>query len=730
MTSTHVLPNLQFGRATAPVILQSEAAECGLACLAMVLGAHGHLVDLPSLRARHAVSMRGATLADLMHLAAQLDLTARPLRLELEHLGELPLPCVLHWDFNHFVVLTRVQRDRLTVHDPARGRCRLTRAEFSRHFTGVALELTPTPDFQPRRERRPLPLRALVGPLAGLRGTVAQALLLAGVLQFFAVLAPFYMQWVVDQALVSQDRDLVSVLALGFTLLAVLQAGVTALRAWLLMVLGTRVNLQMITRLFRHLLRLPMAWFDKRHLGDVVSRFESLQVIQRTLTTGLLEAVIDGGMAAVTFALMLLYSPTLAAVGLGAALAYAGLRLTLYRPLREGTEEHIVRGARQRSHFLESVRGMQTLKLYGQEAPRTAAWQNLCVDEFNAGIRTQRLGILYQSLNGLIFGVENTLCIWLGAQRVLDASPGAGFSVGMLFAFIAYKTQFVQRVAALVDKGLELRMLGLHLERVADIATTPAERLPAVPASASTGPAGRRRGAGEIALESLSFRYGDNEPWILQDLNLRIAPGESVAIVGPSGGGKSTLVKLLLGLQTPTQGRIAVDGHSLAGSTLARWRAQVGSVMQDDPLFAGSIAQNIAFFDPHPDAPQIEACARLASIHEDIVRLPMQYDTPVGDMGAALSGGQKQRLLLARALYRCPAVLILDEATSHLDLDRERSVNEAIRGLPLTRILVAHRPETIASADRVIELQGGRIVHDGPPRGAAARPPAAVALRA
>lgn len=696
--------NLEFtaSRRT-PLILQTETAECGLACLAMVAGHHGHRIDLATLRARHAISLRGTTLADLMRLAGQLHLTPRPLRLELEHLPQLRLPCVLHWNLDHFVVLTRVRGEQVTIHDPAAGRREMNLGEVSKHFTGVAMELAPSAEFVARTERRSVRLATLVGRLPGLGGAMAQVLTLAMVLQLFLLLGPFYMQWVVDEALVAQDRDLVTVLGVGFLLLALVQAGVTALRAWVLMVLGTSLNLQLLSNLFHHLIRLPMAWFEKRHMGDVVSRFESVSVIQRTLTTGFLEALIDGVMAAVTLAMMLLYSTRLTLVVVLAATLYGLLRLALYQPLRTATEEHIVRGARQHSHFLETVRGMQSIRLFAHETSRAAAWQNLAVEEFNAGIRTQRLNILYQSLNGVLFGIENVVTVWLGAMLVLDASRGGGFSVGMLFAFVAYKTQFVQRVAALVEKGLDLRMLGLHTERIADVALT-------APVAIDAGtPHDGQTVSGRIAVRNLSFRYGEADPLVLDDVNFSIEAGESVAIVGPSGCGKTTLVKLMLGLLEPSAGSIEADGTPLTRLGLGRYRTAVASVMQDDQLFAGSIAENICFFDPRPNHGRIEYSARLAAVHEDVVAMPMQYNTLVGDMGTVLSGGQKQRILLARALYRQPRILFLDEATSHLDVARERSVNEAVRNLHLTRVIVAHRPETIASADRVIVLSGGRV---------------------
>jgi len=687
-----------------PFILQTEAAECGHACIAMLAGYHGHRIDLATLRARHSVSLKGSTLADLMQLAGAMGLDARPLRLEMNHLAELKLPCVLHWDFNHFVVLTRVRGGVASLHDPAIGSRDVPLVEFSKHFTGVALELTPTHEFMPANEKRSIRLRELVGSLPRLGPTLAQVLALALTLQAFALVAPFFLQWVVDEAIVSQDRDLISVLGVGFLLLALLTAGVTALRSWVLMVLGTNLNLQLMSNLFRHLIRLPIVWFEKRHIGDVVSRFDSLNTIQRVLTTSALESLIDGVMALGTAAMMFMYSARLACVGLAAATLYAVLRFALYRPFRQASEEQIVRGARQHSHFLETVRGMQGIKLFAREDQRTTAWQNLVVDQFNAGIRTQRLALLYQGLNGLLFGIENVVTVWLGARLVLDVSGGSGFSVGMLFAFVAYKTQFVQRVAALIEKGLEMRMLALHTERVADIALTPTE-----PRDTATAH-GAAPVCGTIELKNVCFRYADSEPLLIDNVNLRVESGESIAIVGLSGSGKTTLVKLMLGLLEPTSGSIDIDGVPLARLGLSRYRSAVASVMQDDQLFAGSIAENICFFDPQADESRIESSAQMAAMHDDILAMPMQYNTLVGDMGTVFSGGQKQRILLARALYRQPRILFLDEATSHLDLVNERFVNESVRTLNLTRVIVAHRKETIASADRVIKLAGGRVV--------------------
>ncbi|HRE14373.1 MAG TPA: peptidase domain-containing ABC transporter, partial [Usitatibacteraceae bacterium] len=676
------------------------AAECGLACLGMVACWHGHRIDLAGLRRRFTLSMKGATLAYLMQAAGKLQLSPRPLRLELDELSRLSLPCVLHWDLNHFVVLASVSEREAVIHDPTGGRRRIAIEELSRHFTGIALELSPTADFRPVDERRRVRLRDLTGAVTGLSRSLAQVVLLALLLQAVALLSPFYMQWVVDGAVVSEDRDLLTVLGLGFLLLAGVQVAISALRSWVVLYLGTSLNLQWLANVFAHLLRLPVSWFEKRHLGDVVSRFGAVATIQRTLTSSFVEALIDGVMAVATLAMMLAYSPGLAAVAVGAVAAYGLLRAAYYGPLKRATEEHIVHAARQQSHFLETVRGVQSIKLFGRQEERRARWLNLAVDAVNRDVAVQKLTLGFRSANGVVFGAERVAVVWLGALQVLDSA----FSVGMLFAFLAYKEQFSARVAGLVDKAIELRMLQLQGERLADIVLAPAESDPA-----SAPPPVEDA---SIEVRGLSFRYSDTEPFVIRDCSFRIEPGESVAIVGASGGGKTTLVKIMLGLLAPTDGQVLVGGVDLQKLGVDAYRRLVGTVMQEDPLFAGSIADNVSFFDPDPSQEAVERCTRLAAVHEDIAAMPMGYHTLIGDMGAALSGGQRQRILLARALYKQPRILFLDEATSALDVERERQVNAAVRGLALTRILIAHRPETIASADRVIVLQGGRVAQD------------------
>ena len=690
-----------LGERQVPMILQTEAAECGLACIAMVAAHHGLRIDLPTLRQRFPVSLKGVTMADMVRLSGNLQLHSRALRVEMEHLPELALPCIAHWDLNHFVVIKEVSRGSVVIHDPARGVRRLALAEVSKHFTGVVLELTPQAEFKPHTERQTVTMRQLLGRVTGLKRSLMQIFALAFALEFFVLLAPFFMQWVVDSVLVSLDRDLLVTLGLGFGLLVLITVATGAIRSWAVLHLSATLNLQWLANVFAHLMRLPVSWFEKRHTGDVMSRFGAVQKIQQTLTTSFIEAMLDGVLVVVTLVMMFVYSATLSFIAIGCVAAYALLRWAFFRPLRDATEEAIIFEAKRSTHFLESLRGVQSIKLFNRQEDRQARFMNLVVDAMNATIATRKLDLLFGVAHKLMFGLERIAMVWVGALLVMEHR----FSVGMLFAFIAYKELFATRVSALIDKLVEVKMLKLQGERLADIVLAEPEPQAEFAARAKAEPVG-------IELRAVRFGYSESEPEVLRSLTVSIEPGESVAIVGPSGCGKTTLLKVMLGVHAPQAGEVRVGGVPLRQLGLRAWRDMIGTVMQDDQLFAGSITDNISFFDPAADSGWVEQCARIAAVHDDVMAMPMGFHTLIGDMGGSISGGQKQRILLARALYKRPQFLFLDEATSALDVEREREVNQAIRQLELTRIIVAHRPETIASASRVIVLNDGMVAQD------------------
>jgi ATP-binding cassette subfamily B protein RaxB len=695
-----ILRKIDFrGGPRLPMLLQTEAAECGLACLAMIATYHGYEMDLIGLRRKFSVSLKGTTLRDLLVLAQRIGMTGRGLRLEPGQLKKVRTPCILHWDMNHFVVLKEVKGRRIVIHDPAVGIRIQTLEEVGRHFTGIAFELTPTDGFEKKKDITKLPTSAFWGRLTGMKRALGQAFVLTAILQFVMLAGPFYMQLVVDDAIMKNDGSFLGALAIGFTLLLLINVGASWLRSQVLMFLGNALNFQMSANLFNHLLRLPLEWFEKRHIGDIVSRFGATVPIQNLVSQGLIEATVDGIMAILTLTMILIYSPALSMVVLAALALYALVRLVSYRVLKQAQEEAIEAGAKEDTIFIETVRAIQSIKIFGREADREALWQNRYAETINKNIRQSRLSIGFGTVNQLLYGLENVLVVYLGAR----AAIAGDMSVGMLYAFMAYKQQFLDKATNLIEMTTQYRLLDLYVSRLADIALTERE----------SGYAERglveRQIQGGIEIRDVAYRYADTEPDVLSGADLRVEPGEFVAITGPSGGGKTTLPKIMLGLFKPRSGTVLLDGTPLDHMGIQALREQIGVVMQDDQLLSGSIAENICFFDASLDLDWMRECAKIAGIDDEIMAMPMNYNTLIGDMGTTLSGGQRQRVLLARALYRRPRILFMDEGTSHLDLDKEREVNRALAQLKITRIVIAHRPETIRAADRIVVLRDGRL---------------------
>jgi ATP-binding cassette subfamily B protein RaxB len=674
-------------------ILQSEAAECGLASLAMVARYHGHKVNLTGLRQLHPISPKGATLEHLVRIAAALDFSSRPVRLELEELPQLQLPAVLHWDLNHFVVLESVSGRTVTIVDPAVGRLTMTLDKMSRHFTGVALELSPSPGFRPISAQPRTRLSDLWSNLRNFRSAFTQVLLLSLMIQALALLAPLYIQLVVDDAIIRSDAGLLVLLFAGFAAIYFLRAIVTALREWVVLTLGQSLSFQLGGNVVRHLLRLPVGYFERRHVGDIMSRIGSIQPIQQLLAHGLVAFIIDAGLLVTTLIVMFMISATLTVVVIGLTVAYLLLSLLLYPRLRRRTEEEIVAQANEDTYLMESLRAMRAIKLHAHEAVRESGWRNLYADVISASYRARIVGIQQGLGEELLFGLSFLLTVYLGAMAVLEQQ----LTVGILLAFLAYRASFTSSAIALVGQFQKWRLLRLHLERLSDIVCQEQEAVGLAPQRVLlAGP--------EIRVEKLSFSYSPNEPSIFQGLDFAIPSGSFVAVTGPSGSGKTTLMRVMLGLLTPTQGKMIVDGVPLGPSSMSGWRSRVGAVMQDDYLLTGTLLDNICFFDTDPSERQAQHCARLARIHDDIMRMPMGYHSLVSDMGSALSSGQRQRILLARALYRDPDVLFLDEGTANLDPKTEAAIGDMICRLPITRIVIAHRPALVERAEIVLRL--------------------------
>jgi ATP-binding cassette subfamily B protein RaxB len=681
-------------------IIQSEAAECGLASIAMIAAWHGHKVNLAGLRQRYPTSIKGATLAELMAVASDLELAPRALRLDLEEMDRLQLPAILHWDLNHFVVLERVGRGRLTILDPATGRRTLSAREVSRHFTGVALELAPTPDFKPVEARPRTRLTDLWSRLVNFRSATIQVLALSLLLQLTALVMPFFLQLTIDEGIAQGDASLLTLLLVGFGAVYALNAVTRTLRSWVVLTLGQSLSFQLGGNVVRHLLRLPLSYFERRHVGDLLSRIGSIQPIQALLSQGLVNALIDSVLAVTTLIVMVLISPVLAVLVVVTTFVYLLYGALLYPGLRRRTEEEIVARAQEETYLMESMRAMRAIKLHSHEAMRENGWRNLYADVVSANYRARIYDIRLDLGEQLLFGLQFLLVVYLGALQVMSQE----LTIGLLLAFIAYRTSFMTSAVALVGQWQKWRLIGVHLDRLSDIVTERREEVRPMPRKALLPPPA-------IAAEGLGFAYSPADPPIFENLQLDIPKGSFVAITGPSGAGKTTMMRLLLGLLTPSSGQILVDGVPLGPATHSTWRGRIGAVLQDDQLLTGTLADNIAFFDPRPDPEKVEAAARFARIHDDIVKMPMAYQSLIGDMGAALSGGQRQRIMLARALYRDPDALFLDEGTANLDEDNENAIADMIARLPITRVVVAHRPALVARADIVLRLDQGRLEH-------------------
>ncbi|QNQ08195.1 peptidase domain-containing ABC transporter [Sphingomonas alpina] len=689
-------------------ILQSEVNECGLACLAMAAANAGHRVDLAGLRRRYPISSQGMTLAELMRIAGALELSPRAVRLEIEELGELQLPAILHWDLTHFVLLERVSGSKITILDPAVGRRTISLQETSRHLTGVALELTPSPDFTPIVARSALRISDLWTRITRLRGTMVQVVGLSLLLQVTVLALPFAQQIIVDEAIGQGDNSLVLLIAIGFGFVYLLNVLLQALRSWVVLTLGESISFQLAGNLVRHLIHLPVSFFERRHVGDLLSRIQSIKPIQELLTQGVVNVAIDALLALTTLIVMMLISPTLALVVLITSALYALTSLVLFPQWRARSEEEIVARAKQETHLLETMRSVRAIKLHGMETMREAGWRNLYADVVSSSYRADRTAIQLTLAENLLFNLQLLLVLAFAASMVIAGT----MTIGLMFAFLSYRTSFATSASQLVHRVQDWRMIGLHLDRLADIVSEKQEQIGLAP------PRANELRPPAIRVERLSFAYSPTDPPILQDVSFDVPAGSYLAIIGRSGSGKTTLLRLLLGLLTPTSGQILIDGVPLGPATIAAWRSRVGAVLQDDAMLQGTIADNIAFFDPHADMEDIISCASFARIHDEIMQMPMQYHSFIGDMGGALSAGQRQRLLLARAMYRSPDAVFLDEGTANLDEANETALAESFARLRRTRIVIAHRPALIEHAVQVIELdQGGVTILDtGAPR--------------
>lgn len=677
-----------------PMILQDQLSECGYACVAMIACFWGHDLDLAYLRQRTSSSLRGVNLHEISQIFSELGLETRALRVPLEELSLVKCPALLHWNMNHFVVLKKVTSKSVIIHDPALGVCELTHAEASQAFTGIVLEVDKAAHFEPIAARTPLTLWAWISAIRQFNRWFLILIGLSLLIEFLNMACPLFIQYVTDQVIGTSHTQNLSVILLGFFIMILCLVFSERLRAHLVLYLKMQMTEQFSVNIMRHVFRLPLHFFEARHKGDLQSKMNAIGEIQRKISIDFVTTLLDGLVMILQCGLMMMYSVRLTCLVLGALMLQVGVRFLSYRVLKDKMNSAIHQHAKAASVFLESLQAILPIKAYAKESFRLNAWRKPFTEALNQDIVTERLQIRYQFLNQLVTQVEYLAVVACGALMVMHQS----FSVGMLLAFLGFRQQLVQKSVSLIHQVFEYRLVGLQLERLNDIIAHPPEQ------EEATSRLSLKKLTGQIVLHDVSFSYHPETSPIVSKLSFCIESGEKVALVGPSGAGKTTLLKIMMGLLEPSHGKVLVDGLALSDIGVQRYRSHVASVMQEDTLLSGSLLENITFFDEIIDLEYVYYVSKLACIAELIQQLPMGYETRVGDMGSTLSGGQKQRLLLARALYKKPKILFLDEATSHLDVENERNMNQALKALKMTQVIVAHREETIRMADRVIRI--------------------------
>lgn len=676
-----------------PVIKQIQLSECGHACVAMISHYHGHNIDLYSLRKLDEPSINGVTMLDLIRMLDRLKLNTRAIRVDIQDLKHVQCPAILHWNMNHFVVLKAVGPNYAVIHDPAVGRRKVSLSELSSSFTGIVLEVEKSEDFSVIKSTNTLSIIDIFKRINGLKNSLFFILLLSMAIEIFILINPLFLQYITDNVASTNSLNNLYVIATGFIILTLCHTLTEYMRSHFVVYLTNRISEYIASGVMNHLLRLPFEYFEKRHKGDILSRFHSMNDIQNKITTDSINTLLDGVVILLALIIMSIYSWQLTCIVVFSLAGYLTIRTISYNHLKNQTEISVGEHANVNSKFLEIIQSIMPIKLYSKESTMYRDWKNFFIKAMNADIKIARANILYTTTNIFLFNIEYILVIAIGAILVTNNQ----FSVGMLIAFLAYRQTLVNKASSFIHKVFEYKLVSVQIERVADILTQPTEL-------EDNAAIIKQDIQGNINVQNLDYKFPGSPQFILRNINFHINQAEKVVITGPSGIGKTTLLKIMLGLIAPTNGKILIDGFALNILGSRKYRSVCASVMQDDSLISGSILDNITFMDSRIDIDRVYQVAKIAQIHEDILKMPMSYETLIGDMGSSLSGGQKQRVFIARALYKNPKILFLDEATSHLDIDTEIKINNALKQLQITQVVIAHREESIKMADRIIEL--------------------------
>lgn len=674
-----------------PVVFQSETVECGLAALVMILRYHGHDVRLDELRRLHPVNLSGISLIALVDIAKKNFLQTNVIRLEPDNLHQLVLPSILHWNMNHFVVLSKIQNDKFIVHDPGQGVRKLSYKEMAASFTGIALECFPTEGFQIRSLKKEKSLFHFIGQITDIKTILFKLMVFTFIYQIFLLILPRYLRMVIEKIIPSNNMQWLIQATLVYVVFRLLTTLAKIFKSCCLLKFDFDVNMKLGMSVFNHIMNLPLSYFEKRNLGDILHRFNSVEQLRQIITNGLVDGLWSGLIMLTTLFVMNRLYTKYAIITLCFAIIFVVFKWLMIKKQQMKTSEMLMARSKEQVTLIENIRGIQPIKVFIKENVRFSWWLKSYGEFLKTSYAINFIKTLFDNGKELLLGLELIFIIFLAAIDIMQQKT----TIVIFYIYLFYRQQFFESLQHFVEKLSDYSILSIYAERLHDITHHPAEY--------TEKSCKRMPKAYSLSVKNLSFRYSDMEPYIFQHINFHVDAGECVAIIGPSGIGKSTLMKVMMGLLKPVDGFIAIDGISL--DEIDQPRQYMASVMQDDLLLSGSIAQNIAFFATPLCMEKVYSCAKLAGIYAEMMRMPMRFDTLVGDMGTTLSGGQKQRILLARALYANPKIIFLDEATSHLDAMKESEVNRAIKSLGITCIMIAHREETIKMADRLITLE-------------------------
>lgn len=680
-----------------------RAVDSGLACLLVLARFHGIATDAAQLVHLYQKNGKPFATEEILLAARSLQLKAKAIDSSMARLLKLPLPAIAVARNGGFLVLARADQDNVLVQDPQSGKTELlTHAEWQKRWSGKAILFTSRASLAGELAR--FDFSWFVPAIVKYRKLLGEILVVSFFLQLIGLVTPLFFQVVVDKVLVHRAFDTLDVIAIGLLVCSVFESLLSGLRTYVFSHTTSRIDVELGARLFRHLLALPLAYFQARRVGDSVARVRELETIRGFLTGNAVTLVMDVLFSVVYVGVMLFYSGWLTLVVVASLPLYVLLSMLITPALRARLRDKFDRGAENQAFLVEAVSGIQTLKSMAVEPQITRQWENQIAGYVASGFQTTTTATFAREGVGIVGKLVTVVTIWLGAHLVI----GGALTVGELIAFTMIANRVAQPIMRIAQLWTDFQQTGVSMQRLGDILNAPTEApiqhrspLPALD--------------GRIQFDAVGFRYGPGMPEVLQDIDLDIQPGEVIGIVGRSGSGKSTLTKLAQRLYVPQRGRVLIDGIDLAMVDVSSLRRQIGVVLQENVLFNRSVRENIALADPGAPLDEVVRAAKLAGAHEFILELPDAYDTIVGEQGSSLSGGQRQRIAIARALMTNPSILIFDEATSALDYESERIIQANMRAICQGRtvIIIAHRLSAVRDAQRIIVMDHGRIVEQG-----------------